>query len=68
MARGLVNTFDSRRGRGTVALRPDAAPIPFSARRAADGGFLPGEKVEYRVVGGKAGVQALGVRRIVQQS
>ena len=64
MAQGLVHTYNIRRGTGTVALRPSAAPIPFSARHADDRTFSPGERVEYRVVGGKAGVRAQGVRRI----
>ena len=68
MARGLVSSFDPRCGRGTVALRPDTAPIPFSTRRSADHASAPGDSIACRVAGGKAGVQALGVRRLTQQS
>ena len=64
MAHGLVHSYNPRRGTGTVALRPTASPIPFSARHADDASYTPGERVEYRVVGGKAGVRAQQVRRI----
>ena len=64
MTRGYVSSFDARRGTGFIQRAHGADRIPFTARDAEGRSFREGERVEYRVIGGKAGVVAQEVRRI----
>lgn len=65
MTRGFVSQFDDRRGTGFVQHHHTGSRIPFTIRDARDDAFKPGDAVEYTVVGGKAGVMAQRVRRVV---
>ena len=64
MTTGTVTLYNPRRGTGYVRHDRADHATPFSLRHAAGTEFADGDRVEFAVVGGLAGVAARGVRRI----
>lgn len=65
MTKGIVAAFDARRGIGYVQHTQGRNLVPFTARNVHGDVPAQGDAVEYTVVGGKAGVAAKQVRRIL---
>ena len=66
MLKGTVSSYNPRRGTGFVRPAHTETAVPFSTRDAQDGGLRHGDPVEFRIVGGMAGLMARGVRRLAE--
>lgn len=62
MAKGIVSTFDAKRGVGFV-LQSEGDRLPFTSRDLVDRHLSAGDSVEYLVIGGKIGIRATAIRR-----
>ena len=65
MTKGIVAAFDARRGVGYVQHTEGTNRVPFSVRYVQGDAPAIGDVVNYTVTGGKAGVMAKNVRRIL---
>ena len=63
MTTGIIHSFNTRRGTGTVRTATGAA-FPFSSRAR----LSAGEAVSFTLVGGLAGVYALGVEPVAARA
>ncbi len=65
MTKGIVAAFDARRGVGYVQHTEGTNLVPFTARNVHGDTPSAGDEVNYTVIGGKTGVTAKNVCRIL---
>ena len=65
MTKGIVTAFDARRGVGYVQHIEGTNLVPFAARNIDGEAPNTGDLVKYIVIGGKAGVTAKNIRRVM---
>jgi cold shock CspA family protein len=68
MLKGTVTNYNPRRGTGYLTPLDRDDQMPFTARDSQGGPLAAGDRIEYTVVGGLAGVVAREVRRIVESA
>lgn len=65
VTKGIVAAFDAQRGVGYVQHLEGSNLVPFAARNINGDAPNTGDVVNYTVIGGKAGVTAKNIRRVM---